>query len=168
MSRIHTLLSVIVAAALTAGCAGESPETTADMTQAGADAGQARAADPACRPNQTPTPGPVRISLDSLGGVVVAPVPVKLARGSGSVEFTSDVPFALIFERRNGNLPTQAATAAAAAGGRARVSANPGIGCGRYEFSVAVWDSARERVVPLDPPIDIVPTGGGTDTVSSN
>lgn len=166
MSRIQTLLPLLAAVALAAGCGGESPEATTDMQKAQAGANQAP--DPACRPNQTPTSGPVRISLDGQGGVEVAPLPVKLAVGTGSVEFTSDLPFALIFHPRNGNLPTRAPTASVPAGGRAPVRANPGIGCGRYEFSVAVWDAGSQRVVPLDPPIDIVPVGGGTDSLSTN
>lgn len=167
MSRVSSLLPLIVAAALAGACGGESPEATAEMQQAQADDDQTRRADPACRPNQTPTPGPVTISLDAQGAVVVDPVPVKLAVGSGSVEFTSDVPFALIFHPRNGNLPTRAPTVSVPAGDRVPVRANPGIGCGRYEFSVAVWDSVNRRVVPLDPPIDIVPVSSGTDSTTN-
>lgn len=172
MTRTAHLLSPLVIAVLAGGCGGgNGPEATTEtgqsrQAQRGQQA-QARADDPACREGQTPTKGPVTVTLNEGGQVQVRPRHVKLARGTGGVEFESELPFAVIFQRRGGVLPTAAATASNGARGAAPVRANPSAGCGRYEYGVAVWDSVNRRVVALDPPIDIVPTGPGTEGTDS-
>lgn len=175
MTRTGRLFPLLTIAALAAGCGGGEAGTEtrqAQQTEQGQRATQAQrpADEAACRKGQTPTSGPVRITLGEGGQIQVRPRQLKLARGEGRVEFASELPFALIFQRRGGVLPTAAATASNGARGAASVRANPGAGCGRYEYGIAVWDRENGRMVALDPPIDIVPTGpgtGGTDSASS-
>lgn len=183
MNRTAELLSLLAIAALAGGCGGGEGPEAANETQQAQEARKSQQAqrtrqalrarearEAACRQGQTPTAGPVRITLNEGGQVQVRPRHVKLARGTGSVAFDSELPFAVIFQRRAGTLPTAAATAANGARGAAPVKVNPSAGCGRYEYSVAVWDSANRRVAALDPPIDIVPTGpgtGGTDSTGT-
>lgn len=168
MSRTTRALVLAAIPFLLAGCAGERGDE-ADASTEEADAGMetgvaearraAAAQEAACRPGQTPTAGPVRIALDRNGKIRVDPARVKVVEGAGSVEFTSDRPFVLIFNRKGGVLPTRAATAAAKARSRAPVRVNPRAECGSYKYSVAVWDSAAGVPVGVDPPIDIVPGG---------
>lgn len=105
----------------------------------------------------TPTADPIEITLGP-DGIRVDPDPAYVSRRGGSLAWRSpDRPFVLAFHHRAGALPFGRVPRAARPDGPVSLTVDGSPPCGRYKYSVVVWDATGDSMVVLDPEYMLIP-----------
>ena len=152
-SRLLPSSLLVALPLLLVGCSGPGAD------QSGGSGGSAASPPDPCRPYEglKPTQGQVTITVQG-NTVKVDPPRPRIQKGQGELEWTStDGPFVILAGPGPRGRPFVDETFGAGAGATARQGVNPVAECGTYKFGVVVWDAANDRLVGVDPPVDIVP-----------